>query len=484
MLSVSLVSGDAVHFSFTLKPPVGNALWVVSTQGGSGSGAGERPSAGSKAGSGLDAPTLNMGRVPPRDRVSNDHSGIEGNRPVDTRSGMPDDLIERTRTWTLTENPDSSQYHSIRLPDTLPLNKVSQLIYTNAGVALLALGTNAVHKLWKWQRSDRNPTGKATASFAPQLWQPPSGILMTNDISETNVEEAVPCTALSRNDSYVISASGGKVSVFNIMTFKVMTTFMPPPPAATFLAFHPQDNNIIAIGLEDSTIQIYNVQVDEVKGMLRGHEKRITGLAFSNALHILVSSGADAQLCVWGTDGWEKQKSKFVQVQPGRVSPMGDTRVQFHNDQFRLLVVHESQLAIYDAAELERLRHWVPRDSFSASISNATYSCDSQLVYAGFVDGSVGVFDAESLQPRCRLSPSVHIPQGVSNSTVYPLVIAAHPVEPNQFALGLSDGGVQVLEPLESEGKWGVGLPSENGTPTGVPSGPTSRNQGSDQTRR
>lgn len=44
-----------------------------------------------------------------------------------------------------------------------------------------------------------------------------------------------------------------------------MTTFMPPPPAATFLAFHPQDNNIVAIGMEDSTIQIYNVRVDEVK---------------------------------------------------------------------------------------------------------------------------------------------------------------------------------------------------------------------------
>lgn len=35
---------------------------------------------------------------------------------------------------------------------------------------------------------------------------------------------------------------------------------------------------------------------------------------------------------------------------------MGDTRVQFHNDQVRLLVVHESQLAVYDAAKLERLR--------------------------------------------------------------------------------------------------------------------------------
>ena len=47
-----------------------------------------------------------------------------------------------------------------------------------------------------------------------------------------------------------------------------MTTFMAPPPAATFLAFHPQDNNIIAIGMEDSSIQIYNVRVDEVSSVI------------------------------------------------------------------------------------------------------------------------------------------------------------------------------------------------------------------------
>lgn len=45
---------------------------------------------------------------------------------------------------------------------------------------------------------------------------------MTNDISETNLEEAVPCFALSKNDSYVMSASGGKISLFNMMTFKVL----------------------------------------------------------------------------------------------------------------------------------------------------------------------------------------------------------------------------------------------------------------------
>lgn len=52
----------------------------------------------------------------------------------------------------------------------------------------------------------------------------------------------------------------------------------------------------------------------------------------------------------------------------------------------------------------------------------------------------------------------------IVSSTVYPLVIAAHPSEPNQIALGLTDGGVHVLEPLESEGKWGVAPPAENGS--------------------
>lgn len=39
---------------------------------------------------------------------------------------------------------------------------------------------------------------------------------------------------------------------------------------------------------------------------------------------------------------------------------------------------------------------------------------------------------------------------------VYPLVIAAHPSEPNQFAIGLTDGGVHVIEPPESGGSWCV----------------------------
>jgi hypothetical protein len=45
---------------------------------------------------------------------------------------------------------------------------------------------------------------------------------MANDVNDNKpAEESTACIALSKNDSYVMSASGGKVSLFNMMTFKV-----------------------------------------------------------------------------------------------------------------------------------------------------------------------------------------------------------------------------------------------------------------------
>ncbi|KAK4760355.1 hypothetical protein SAY87_005248 [Trapa incisa] len=399
---------------------------------------------------------------------------LNGDSLPDVKPRVADDSSDKSRIWKVTEINDQSQCRSMRLPDSVTTARVCRLIYTNSGLSILALSSNAVHKLWKWQKSDRNITGKATASVVPQLWQPPSGIHMTNQLSDTNPEEAVPCFALSKNDSYVMSASGGKVSLFNMMTFKTMTTFMSPPPPATFLAFHPQDNNIIAIGMEDSSIQIYNVRVDEVKTKLKGHQKRITGLAFSNVLNVLVSSGADSQLCIWNTDGWEKQASTALQMPPGRgAAALADTRVQFHLDQIHLLVVHETQIAIYEAPKLECLKQWFHREA-SGPITHATYSCDSQSIYVSFEDGSIGVLTATTLRLRCRISPAVYMTPSPS-LRIYPLVIAAHPSEPNQFALGLTDGGVHVLEPLEVEGRWGMPPQVENGA------GPSTTSAASDQ---
>ena len=70
------------------------------------------------------------------------------------------------------------------------------------------------------------------------------------------------------------------------------------------------------------------------------------------------------------------------------------------------------------------------------------------------------------------------------STTVYPTVIAPHPSEANQFALGLTDGGVHVLEPLESEGRWGVAPPAENGPASSMSPAPPAGSSSSDQPQR
>ncbi|XP_077217768.1 protein TPR1-like isoform X2 [Tasmannia lanceolata] len=401
-------------------------------------------------------------------RPSSILNGIDTGSRSSEKLRVSEEIADKTKPWELAEVVDPIQCRVVTMPSgTDPPSKVARLLYTNSGIGLLALRSNGIQKLWKWSRSEQNPSGKATASVVPQHWQPNSGLLMTNVVSDTEPEKCVPCIALSKNDSYVMSACGGKVSLFNMMTFKVMATFMPPPPASTFLAFHPQDNNIIAIGMEDSTIHIYNVRVDEVKKILRGHQRWITGLSFSNNLNILVSSGADAQLCIWNTDTWEKRRTIAIQIPSGK-APVGDTRVQFHSDQIHLLVSHETQLAIYDSSKMERIRQWVPQDVLCGPISYAVYSCNSQLVYASFCDGNIGVFDADSLRLRCRIALSAYLSPDVTNSQlVYPIVVATNPHEPNQLATGLTDGTIKVLEPSESEGRWGSAVPIDNGLPNG-----------------
>ena len=185
------------------------------------------------------------------------------------------------------------------------------------------------------------------------------------------------------------------------------------------------------------------------------------------------------QLCVWSIDGWEKKKSRYIKhPSNGSGALVGDTMVQFHYDGTHLLVVHESQLAIYDwqleclcsvshsqhfhnnifaslsnhmqscllsrsTNILHDLHHacrmlqivsmhynkhithwyltfhnltmqWFPRDAPPSPISSAIYSLGCLLVYAGFRDGAIGIFDAKSLTLKCRIAPSAYIPSSIS----------------------------------------------------------------------
>ncbi|XP_031373789.1 topless-related protein 1-like isoform X2 [Punica granatum] len=356
---------------------------------------------------------------------------------------------------------------SLGLSSSLKTGKISKLIYTNAGNAILALASDAVHLMWKWPQDSLNPSGTATVKSTPHLWHPKnSSNLMTNQLTETPPNKVLPCMAISRNDSYLLSASGGTVSLFNIPYFKVMINFMPTPPAATCLAFYPRDNNVIAIGMDDFSIVIHNARSNKIITKLKGHKERVTGLAFSDSLNVLVSSGGDAQIILWEAEEWQKQRAQFWQ-HPDTIMPLSllDTSVQFHRDQRRFLSANSTSLAIYDAKDLQREVMWSAGKSlqelgfgwaggYATPIIHATFSCDGQMVYAGFGDGSVGVFDILTLDMYYRISQNAYIPQ-IARSDASLTAIAAHPQIPTQFAVGLSDGRVYIVEPPGDKAKWG-----------------------------
>lgn len=354
--------------------------------------------------------------------------------------------------WNFKEIIEPSELHIVRLPHSLPAVKVSRLIYTDAECSILSLKLDGVHELWKWEPNSANPDGKATSAVPPKLWQTSR---MTNDIS-TDLQEAVHCLALSRDGHYAASASGGKVSLFDLQNFKVMTTIMSPPPAAACLAFSPVGSNLIAIGMEDATIQICDINSHEVIRECRGHHKRVTGIAFPNYAFedtkelsgaIMVSSGADAQICVWKMDGSELLEKKFLKIPSGRaLNPLSVTRVQFHTWLSRFLVVHETLIALYGVSpRLAHITQWIAPESRGA-ITDATFSYDSIHVFASLEDGSIFVLSGVKLEPWRLINPTAYLPSDPS-TRIHTLAIAAHPSESNQFAVGLTDGRVYIIEP-------------------------------------
>ncbi|XP_071917042.1 protein TOPLESS-RELATED PROTEIN 2-like [Coffea arabica] len=96
-------------------------------------------------------------------------AAMDGSTIADVKPRISDNA-DRIKCWKFSDIAEANQLKTPRLPDPLAASKILRLLYTNSGLALLVLGSNALHRLWKWQRSERNPSGKSIASIIPQMW--------------------------------------------------------------------------------------------------------------------------------------------------------------------------------------------------------------------------------------------------------------------------------------------------------------------------
>ncbi|GKV02398.1 hypothetical protein SLEP1_g14836 [Rubroshorea leprosula] len=353
--------------------------------------------------------------------------------------------------WELAEISEPTQCCALVLPDDSLEEKNVRLVYSYSGDFILAWAEDATYKLWIW-RSGHILYRKVSANLQSQLYHPSSGMTMINEIGRLPQD---PCFALESLGLF--SAFGGRISTFCWDMFEKLATFADPSPSSTYFTF--LDQNTSAIGFNDSSILIHCLSSKKNKVKLQGHEGEITCLVFSHKLNVLVSSGADAQLCVWTANGWQKLVSKFLQRLDAREAPEPSVvnHMEFHLDHIQLLLVQERQIGIYEAPLLHPLKQWVPIES-DIPITFATYSCNCQTIYVSCKTGCIKVLVSKTLTIRCRINVTAYA-QCAACVQVYPLSIAAHPSRPNQIAVRLSNGSVHVLEPLEY-GEWGVQPPT------------------------
>ncbi|KAI9071055.1 hypothetical protein K1719_046980 [Acacia pycnantha] len=103
----------------------------------------------------------------------------------------------------------------------------------------------------------------------------------------------------------------------------------------------------VSKGLEVSVITHYGEDHDSDYGLdptecrsgffflkkLRAHSTRVTSLAFSNTLHVLVSAKANNKIFLWSVEEWENLKGRHLLMPAGRNPEVPcDTHIRFtHN---------------------------------------------------------------------------------------------------------------------------------------------------------
>lgn len=82
----------------------------------------------------------------------------------------------------------------------------------------------------------------------------------------------------------------------------------------------------------------------------------------SSNIYVLLAFRTSYQICfpqivLWDSVTWEKKKSTVLQISVGWLaSDLSETNIELDKDQKHFLAVHETQLAIYEATTLRRVK--------------------------------------------------------------------------------------------------------------------------------
>eukprot|EP00252_Welwitschia_mirabilis_P023814 TRINITY_DN6844_c0_g1_i5.p1 TRINITY_DN6844_c0_g1~~TRINITY_DN6844_c0_g1_i5.p1 ORF type:complete len:303 (+),score=40.96 TRINITY_DN6844_c0_g1_i5:624-1532(+) len=97
---------------------------------------------------------LSSGTALPMNKLDNRETTV-----INTSLIFEDDNTDKAESFLLSEALDLNKCKSIRLTDHFKLGKVLRLLYANSSSTLVSLNENGLNKIWRWKKSEENPSG-------------------------------------------------------------------------------------------------------------------------------------------------------------------------------------------------------------------------------------------------------------------------------------------------------------------------------------
>ncbi len=185
------------------------------------------------------------------------------------------------------------------------------------------------------------------------------------------------------------SRTATTIQVLDARTGQIMHRFAVPHPwLVSFVAFSP-DGELLAAGLSDGTVRVWELLREREIAVLKGHTDRVTGVAFSPDGRLLASGSWDQTVRVWDIASGQE-----VQTMVGHMDKIGP--VTFSPDGRLLASASEDgTIRLWDVAtgdEVHILR------GHTRGVYTVAFNPDGSLLASGSEDTTVRLWDVDTGQ--------------------------------------------------------------------------------------
>jgi roadblock/LC7 domain-containing protein len=223
------------------------------------------------------------------------------------------------------------------------------------------------------------------------------------------------------------------------------------------VAFSP-DGQLVASGLSDKTVRLWDAKTGAVRRTLKGHTNRVTAVAFSPDGQLVASASTDKTVRLWDAKtgaAWRTLKGHTSEVRAMAFSPDGqlvasastdktvrlwDAKIgaaqrtlEGHTDWVMAVVFSPDGQLVASASVDKTVKLWVAKlgaaqrtlKGHTSEVHSVAFSPDGQLVASASADKTVRLWDAKTGAARYTLEGHTGIVEAVVFSPDGQLVASA-----------------------------------------------------------